>query len=233
MRVERIGSATLYNGDCLDVLPTMGMVSGAVVTDPPYGINYGGLLKGKGDGRGGADANGWKSYGEPTWDSDRPAQAIFDLMKYQTPRLSGVGTTSPTTSRLQCNGSFGIKASAASAWRIANSHGRPQQKASRIFSYARGKALQDGKRHPTQKPVELMSWCLDKVKTAPLILDPFMGSGTTGVACIRAGRKFIGIERESEYFQIACERIEDAVSRPSLFAQPTNDNAIQERFDVA
>jgi len=73
--------------------------------------------------------------------------------------------------------------------------------------------------HPTQKPVELMRWCIsDLPEDAKVIMDPYMGSGTTGVACALEGRAFIGIEREPKYFDIACKRIEDAQRQGSLFA---------------
>ena len=75
------------------------------------------------------------------------------------------------------------------------------------------KALQDGKEHPTQKPVMLMSWCLGFVPKARTILDPFMGSGTTAIACIDQGRSFIGIERDEGYFAIAERRIAEAQSQ--------------------
>lgn len=74
----------------------------------------------------------------------------------------------------------------------------------------------EGKEHPTQKPVQLMTWCVQKTE-GDLILDPFMGSGTTGVACARLGRRFIGIEIEPRYFDIACRRIEQAQRQPDLF----------------
>ena len=78
-----------------------------------------------------------------------------------------------------------------------------------------------GKEHPTQKPVALMQWCLGFVPDAQTILDPFMGSGTTGVAAIQLGRSFIGIEREPKYFDIACKRIEQACNQRPLFeAEP-------------
>ena len=76
------------------------------------------------------------------------------------------------------------------------------------------------KEHPTQKPVELMEWCITQVGNARSILDPFMGSGTTGVAAVQMGRKFIGIEREERYFQIACKRIEDAQRQVDMFIEP-------------
>jgi site-specific DNA-methyltransferase (adenine-specific)/modification methylase len=74
--------------------------------------------------------------------------------------------------------------------------------------------------HPTQKPLALMEWCLGFVSNAQTILDPFMGSGTTGVACAKLGRKFIGIELEPKYFSIACKRIDEAYRQPRLFHEP-------------
>ena len=73
--------------------------------------------------------------------------------------------------------------------------------------------------HPTQKPVAVMKWVIDLCPKADTILDPFMGSGTTGVAAVQMGRKFIGIEREPKYFDIACERIEAAQKQNDLFLQ--------------
>jgi DNA modification methylase len=75
-----------------------------------------------------------------------------------------------------------------------------------------------GRQHPTEKPVKLMDWCIGFYPDALIILDPFMGSGTTGVACANLGRKFIGIEIEPKYFDIACERITAAYAQGRLFA---------------
>ena len=70
--------------------------------------------------------------------------------------------------------------------------------------------MKDGAEHPTQKPVNLLTWCIEQCGEAKVVIDPFMGSGSTGVACANLGRSFIGIEREPKYFDIACERIEQA-----------------------
>ena len=78
--------------------------------------------------------------------------------------------------------------------------------------------MQDGKEHPTQKPVALINWCVDRLDNPQTILDPFLGSGTTGVACATLGRKFIGIEIEPKYFDIACERIDNAYRQQRMFA---------------
>jgi hypothetical protein len=79
-------------------------------------------------------------------------------------------------------------------------------------------SLKDGERfHPTQKPVDLMKWCFSFLPGARTILDPFMGSGTTGVAAVQMGKQFIGIERELTYFHVACKRIEDAQRQGDFF----------------
>ena len=73
--------------------------------------------------------------------------------------------------------------------------------------------------HPTQKPVPLMEWCIKKT-SGDVVLDPFMGSGTTGVACVKLGRRFIGVECEPKFFDVACRRIEAAVKQPDFFVEP-------------
>lgn len=84
----------------------------------------------------------------------------------------------------------------------------------RVFD---GPRSDPGREHPTQKPISLMRWCVNKT-VGETVLDPFMGSGTTGVAALEAGRKFIGIELEPRYFDMACERIENAQRQERLFA---------------
>lgn len=87
------------------------------------------------------------------------------------------------------------------------------------------------RRHPTAKPLALMEWCLEFLPNAKSILDPFMGSGTTLVACVKAGLRGIGIEREPKYFDIACERIQKAYDQPDLFIEPPK-KATQEAMSV-
>ncbi len=90
----------------------------------------------------------------------------------------------------------------------------------RIFTQNRVALLIDGAQHPTQKPVALMEWCLGFLPDAKTILDPFMGSGTTLVACAKLGRKGIGIELDPDYFEIACKRVAEAYRQPDLFIAP-------------
>lgn len=213
MRIEKIGNATLYLGDCQDILPSLGKVD-AVVTDPPYGIGY--------TGNGG---KGWVNR-NASFDTIRPSKEIFsELLKESDFQIFWGGNyftdfLPPTMQWLVWDkGQRGFSlADCEFAW-------SSQMKAARIFNYSRGASLKDGKQHPTQKPVALMEWCIQKLpNTAQTILDPFMGSGTTGVACAKLGRSFIGIERDPEYFDIACRRIEEAYKQPDMFVSaPTPD----------
>ena len=94
----------------------------------------------------------------------------------------------------------------------------------RAFNSATCLLANEGKLHPTQKPLKLMRWCLAFIPDAQTILDPFMGSGTTGVAAVQMGRKFIGIERDPGYFDIACRRIEQAQRQGDMFISGAETN---------
>jgi len=192
----------------------------SLLTDPPYGIEYGKLMKGKGDGNGGLDRNRWKHYEDFDWDDQRPERGLFELLLEATDNQIIWGGNyftdflPPTMQWLvwdKGQRDFSL-ADCEFAW-------SSQRKAARIFTYTRPQALQDGRVHPTQKPIALMKWCLGFLPEAQTILDPFMGSGTTGVAAVQMGRKFIGIEREEKYFQIACKRIEDAQRQGDFFVE--------------
>lgn len=214
MRIERIGDATLYLGDCRDVLPTLGKVD-AVVTDPPYGIDYG-------NAGGFSASHGWSSLREGmTWDFDRPDKETFDsILNCSKSQIVWGGNyftdyLPPSMQWLvwdKGQRDFSL-ADCEFAW-------SSQNKAARVFDYPRALALRDGKQHPTQKPVELMKWCIQHLpREVQSICDPFMGSGTTGVAAAKLGKTFIGIEREPSYFDIACRRIEQAYKQPDLFIE--------------
>jgi len=88
------------------------------------------------------------------------------------------------------------------------------------------------RQHPTQKPVALMEWCLGFLPDAQTILDPYMGSGTTLVACAKMGRSGIGIELDPGYFDIACRRVEQAARQADLFIAPPKVAATQEAMDL-
>jgi site-specific DNA-methyltransferase (adenine-specific)/modification methylase len=212
MKVE-IGNATLYLGDCAEVLSMIDKVD-AVITDPPYGINENSK---KVASRGNMAAP--KDYGHFDWDKSPPSDELIELIrtkgKYQAFFGGNYFTLPPTSCWLvwdKLNGDNDF-ADCELAW--TNWH-----KAVRRLQWRWNGMIRQGNEeryHPTQKPLEVMKWVIELCPKSDTILDPFMGSGTTGVAAIQLGKKFIGIEREKQYFDIACKRIEQAVSQPQLF----------------
>lgn len=204
IREERIGACRLIQGDCLEVMPLLGKVD-AVVTDPPYGIGLGKMQRGK-----------WvsSSLGKSEWDNSCPdLSSLPDVDKiiwggnyFELP---------PSRGFLIWDKGAGFKgrdfAECELAWLSFDTNAR-------VFAHdplARGDYK--GRKHPTQKPIPLMKWCLGFVPDAETILDPFMGSGTTLVACAKLGRKGIGIELDPDYFDVACARVEEAYRQPDLF----------------
>lgn len=217
-----IGASTVYLGDCQKILPTFGHVD-AIVTDPPYGIGAdNATAKNKGN-------FGWKYYGESNWDAKRPAREIFDLMLEKS-NLQIIWGGNYFTDYLPPTMRWLIWDKGQRDFSLADGEiaWTNQMKALRIMTYARGKALarRDGNFHPTQKPVEIMEWCLTFIPEGMVIVDPFMGSGSTGVACIKMGRPFIGIEVDPKYFDITCSRLMKAHSEPDMFIEPAK--AVQE-----
>ncbi len=225
-RVEHIGDATLYLGDCREILPALPKVD-AVVTDPPYGISY---------------VSAWRKDG-PTVplanDQDAPLDSVplmaerlkeggavylatrYDVASKWNNAVIGSGLTMKTPifwdkmnhTSGDLDGDFGgqveififahkgrhkLRARCGNLWRFPRDPSGP---------------------HPTPKPVGLMERILScSTDSGDVVLDPFMGSGTTGVACANLGRKFIGIEISEKYFAIACERIAAAYAQGRLFA---------------
>lgn len=213
MRIETLADGvTLYCADCRDVLPTLMRVD-AVVTDPPYGIGKDGQKRTTG-GHGGRKAYEFKG-----WDKSRPEAEIFDLL-LTAGRKHVIWGGNYFADLLPPKGKWLV-------WdkgqRINQSDGElawtSEDGALRIFELNRVAIMTDGAVHPTQKPVALMRWSIDQLQDVGRILDPFMGSGTTGVAAVELGKSFIGIERDPAFFDIACRRISDALSRPDMFVE--------------
>ena len=209
-RVEQIGDCTLYLGDCRDILPTLGPVD-AVVTDPPYGIGEDG---GKFRGRTGQNIKVLPKLG---WDAARPTADVFPM-----PLAAG-------TEQIIWGGNyFADLLPPSKGWLYWQKLMGGDFSDGELAWTSRDRALREftccpkgkGGLHPTQKPVEVMLWSLSQVPSARTVLDPFMGSGTTGVACVLTDRAFVGIEREPTYFDIARRRIEDAYRQPRLFQEP-------------
>ena len=212
-RREVIGDCTLYLGDMDTVLPALGAFD-LCLTDPPYGI---GEARKQNASRSMLATS--KDYGCSAWD-DKPCspeqiavmrassrnQIIFGGNYFELP---------PSSCWLVWDKQNGENdfADCELAWTNLSKAVR------RIYWRWHGMIRKgdDVREHPTQKPVGVMEWCLTHVPDARSVVDPFMGSGTTGVACVRRGVPFTGIERHEPYFDIACKRIADAVARPDLF----------------
>jgi site-specific DNA-methyltransferase (adenine-specific)/modification methylase len=214
-----IGNATLYLGDCRDILPTLGRVD-AVVTDPPYGI---GEAAGKAKTRGKLATA--IDYGNDDWDNEPIPPEVISMV-----RAAG-------NWQIIFGGNY-YDCPATSCWLVWDKENGANDfadcelawtnlpKAVRRIRYMwNGMLRANGEQrgdHPTQKPVGVMKWAIGHLpEPSSTIIDPFMGSGTTGVAAVQMGRKFIGIEREQKYFDIACKRIEDAQRQGDMFIGET------------
>lgn len=232
-----IGNAALYCGDCFDVMAGLGPVD-HVISDPPYEDELHaaiGRIR-RSDGRemvqdlgfGGVNADrsriaadcvrlsqGWAilftlAEGVRAWrDALQASEAKYDtclawIKPDSTPRMNGQGAARG----FEC----AVTAWCAGGYRSWNSGGKRG-----VYTYCVNGPERHGE-HPTEKPRRLMSEIVaDFTRPGQVILDPFMGSGTTGVAAVMASRGFIGIEREPKYFDIACKRIEDAQRQADLF----------------
>lgn len=200
-RREVIGDCVLYLGDCLEVMPALGKVD-AVVTDPPYGIGITHSARlAVSRGLGGKD-----------WDN-APAD-VSQIVALGVSAIIWGGNyfdLPPTRAPLVWDKDNAGRdfADVELAWSNLDM-------VARRF-VMRPMNMDGGKQHPTQKPVALMEWCLGFLPDAKTILDPFMGSGTTIVACAKLGRAGIGIELDPDYFDIACRRVEAAYRQPDLF----------------
>lgn len=217
VRREQIGDCTLYQGDCLEVMPHVGPV-GSVLTDPPYGLGK----RMQGGTWGAQDHNS----GFLCWDLTARQEWIDALLALDVPAVIW--------------GANYYQVPPARCWLIWNKVNAVPTMAD--FEQAWTNCDRPAKRidlpvgrvefgHPTQKPLALMQWCLGFLSGLGAVLDPFMGSGTTLVACAKAGRPGIGIERDPEYFDIACARVAAAYAQPDLFI-PRPVAPVQGGFDL-
>lgn len=212
-RVEHLGEGvTLLLGDCRELMAAI-PVPAALISDPPYGIDYG-------NSGGFSASHGWGPWRENVaWDSARPEPEWLQQLATMAPIVCLWGGNyfadclPPSMGWLvwdKGQREFSL-ADVELAW-------TNQQRAARAITYGRGAAVKDGKEHPTQKPVAVMQWCIEKLRVpaGSAILDPYLGSGTTGVAAVRMGHAFTGIEIEPRYFDTACRRISAELARPRL-----------------
>lgn len=238
--VEKIGDATLYLGDCLEILPSVGPVD-HVVSDPPYEDELheavGRIRRKDGQemiqslGFDGVNVDrskiasacvsasaGWVilftlAEGVRAWRDELQASGAkwdttcFWIKPDSSPRFNGQGPARGAECFATCWAGEGYR-----RWNAGGKRG--------IYTHCVNTGRQG--EHPTEKPVPLMQEILaDFTQPGELICDPFMGSGTTGVAALQLGRKFIGIERDPKWFDLACRRIEQAHRQPRLFDEPT------------
>ena len=211
--IVTIGDATLYLGDCMDILPTLDKVD-AVITDPPFGV--GNFVQTTGNIRGRGELKGELVQ----WNELAPTAEFFDLLKKISTHRIIWGANffncfedkggAIIWDKVQPMPNFS-KADIASCTHFQKTE------IVRIpwtnFNVAR-EAETD---HPCERPVQLYEWCINYLPKVQSVLDPYLGSGSCGVAAIRAGRKFIGIEKNPKYFEAACKRIENAQRQESLF----------------
>lgn len=212
MRKEVIGNATLYLGDCRDILPTLGKVD-AVVTDPPYGMAF---------------QSNYRTEQHRKIVNDHDAELLRWAIDLQ-PRHSAylfcrwdnlveVPRPKSCVTWVKNNWSMGdLEHEHARQTEIAlfypgPEHDFPNGRPSDVIRAPRT----GNEHHPTEKPVQLMRAIIEW--TRGVVLDPFMGSGSTGVACADLGRPFVGIEIDPVHFATACRRIEDAQRQGQLFS---------------
>jgi len=225
MRIETIGNATLYLADCREVLPTLPKVD-AVITDPPYGVNYAGSATRHST----RDGVGYASF------SDTP-ENVRDNIVPRFMEAMEIASRAAVTPGIRCSRFYPQPTAEGVIWYPSGANVGPWGFVTHqpIFYYGKCPYLAKGEGsrptgfqsteaaekngHPCPKPVGQMVWIINRTSLAgEVILDPFMGSGTTGVACMQIARKFIGIEIEPKYFDIACRRIEDAQRQGRLIA---------------
>jgi site-specific DNA-methyltransferase (adenine-specific) len=222
-RIERLAEGvTLYLGDCREILPTLGKFD-AVVTDPPYGTGCG--------PRGGRTAGSIDFESSPDLPWDQLSMDWLDHLPNVPAAVFCHPATAPLVgSALRSNGFLTYVKSNPSPFGTSTeacvTRGFNRKSPQHIEAYN----AFNGQVHPTQKPLEVMEFVCRRAP-AGIILDPFMGSGTTGVAAVKLGRKFIGIEIEPKYFDIARKRIQAALDAPDMFIEPPA-KAVQEAFEL-
>ena len=245
-RVERIGDATLYLGRCEDVLPTLAVDH--IVSDPPYEDELHKAFGKKIDRNDGdhlprsvnmltplefegingiradvsslcvAASSGWVilftlAEGVRAWRDDLQAAGArwdttcFWIKPDSAPRFNGQGPARGAECFVTCWAGTGYR-----VWNAGGKRG--------VYTHCVNTGRQG--EHPTEKPLPLMQEILgDFTRAGQVVCDPFMGSGTTGVACLRMGRKFVGVEKDPKWFDLSCRRIEEAYRQPRLFDEPT------------
>lgn len=237
-RKEVIGDATLYLGDCLQILPDLSVDH--VISDPPYedelhkamgriqrndgqvmtdDLGFAGINANRADVAANTvrSAAGWVilftlAEGVRAWRDDLQAvgakwdTTCFWIKPDASPRFNGQGPARGAECFVTCWAGTGYR-----KWNGGGKRG--------VYTHCVNTGRQG--EHPTEKPIPLMrDLVADFTQPGQTICDPFMGSGTTGVACVQLGRSFIGIEQNERWFDLACSRIAEAHRQPRLFDEP-------------
>ena len=203
MREEIIGNARLILGDCRDVLPTLSGVDAVVITNPPYGVEF-------------RDKSSDSEFRRLRSGSHKSSNRVAIIMgptaafAFPVPRWVACWARPASSSRSMVGG--------FNHWSPILLYGNLTMRVDFRSWHAIANAYEHGFGHPSPKPECVMNWLVSELTGMHnLVLNPFMGSGTTGVACARLGRRFIGIEIEEKYFSIACRRIDDAYRQGDIF----------------
>lgn len=198
---------TIYHGDCREILPDILGGFDLLLTDPAYGLNA--------DRDRACPKNGWVDYGLGGWDSEPASDELIDIVRVRA------------TDQVIWGGNY-FRLPPSQGWLVWNKGQRDfsladgelawtsKNRALRIFDFSRAAALQDGKKHPTQKPIALMKWCLILFPEAMSVLDPFCGSGTTLIAAKEAHVSAVGIDNNERCREIAAKRLSQEVFDFSL-----------------
>lgn len=224
-RIETIAEGvTLYLGDCREIDPAL-LAADALISDPPYGIDFahgGNDNSGIGGGRYATKFAGKAIVGDAEPFDPAPVlklapAAVLWGGNHYADRLPASSCWLVWDKRA-ASGHSNDFADCELAWCSSN-------KVARIFRHHWDGMMRASERgvarvHPTQKPIQVMRWSIEQIQPpAATILDPYMGSGTTGVAAVQLGRKFIGVEIDPDYFDTACRRIADALKQPDMLTQ--------------
>lgn len=200
----------LFHGDCLDFMRTMDAGSvGAIITDPPYGININKSHR----------LSTSRGFGGQTWDEVRPYDTVKKIIELFSGKPIVIWGGNYFSSVLPDSRGWLIwdKVNDGRDFGEAELAWTNQNRVIRRYKKFPVK-MDGGKVHPTQKPIEVMRWCMEyaKIPEGVTVFDPFMGSGSVGVACAQTGRNFIGCEIDDTYFEIASRRIREATAQPTL-----------------